>query len=63
MTWGPVSLNVPSAWRGKRADAARPGVLDGLRCLEAPLAHADDLTRVHHSAYVDLIFEHAPLEG
>jgi hypothetical protein len=34
-----------------------------LRCLEAPLAQADDLTRVHHSAYVEQIFEHAPLEG
>ena len=30
-----------------------------MRCLEAPLAHADDLTRVHRSAYVDLIFKHA----
>jgi hypothetical protein len=34
-----------------------------LRCLEAPLAHADDLTRMHHSAYFEQIFEHAPLEG
>jgi acetoin utilization deacetylase AcuC-like enzyme len=39
------------------------GLLRNLRCLEAPLAHADDLKRVHHHAYVDLIFEHAPAEG
>src|SRR6202021_3706313 len=40
-----------------------PGMLDELRCLEAPLAHADDLKRVHRPAYVDLIFENAPAEG
>src|SRR5882762_2183195 len=39
------------------------GMLDELRCLEAPLAHADDLKRVHRPAYVDLIFENAPAEG
>jgi len=39
------------------------GLLDELRCLEAPLAHADDLKRVHRAAYVDLIFENAPAEG
>jgi len=39
------------------------GMLDELRCLEAPLANADDLKRVHRSAYVDLIFENAPTEG
>jgi acetoin utilization deacetylase AcuC-like enzyme len=38
-------------------------MLDELRCLEAPLAHADDLKRVHRPAYVDLIFENAPAEG
>jgi len=36
---------------------------DELRCLEAPLAAADDLKRVHHSSYVDLIFDNAPKEG
>src|SRR6202163_2030716 len=39
------------------------GLLEKLRCLEAPLANADDLKRVHDSSYVDLIFEHAPAEG
>jgi acetoin utilization deacetylase AcuC-like enzyme len=39
------------------------GMLEELRCLEAPLAHADDLKRVHRPEYVDLIFENAPAEG
>src|SRR5450755_2482729 len=39
------------------------GMLDELNCLEAPLAEAHDLKRVHRSAYVDLIFENAPTEG
>jgi acetoin utilization deacetylase AcuC-like enzyme len=39
------------------------GLLDELRSLEAPLASADDLKRVHRTAYVDTIFENAPAEG
>jgi acetoin utilization deacetylase AcuC-like enzyme len=39
------------------------GLLEKLRCLEAPLANADDLKRVHDSSYVDLIFQHSPAEG
>src|SRR6204780_1972544 len=39
------------------------GMLDELRCLEAPLADVGDLKRVHRSGYVDLIFENAPAEG
>ncbi len=39
------------------------GMLDDLRCLEAPLADEGDLKRVHSSAYVDLIFDNAPTEG
>ncbi len=39
------------------------GLLDELRCLEAPLADAGDLKRVHRPGYVDLIFENAPSEG
>ena len=39
------------------------GLMSNLRCLEAPLVHADDLKRVHRSDYVDLIFEQAPTEG
>ncbi|HEY5102124.1 MAG TPA: histone deacetylase family protein [Steroidobacteraceae bacterium] len=39
------------------------GLMAQMVCLEAPLAVADDLKRVHDSAYVDLIFAHAPVEG
>jgi len=39
------------------------GLLDELRSLEAPLADADDLKRVHRAGYVDAIFENAPSEG
>ncbi len=39
------------------------GLQEELRCLEAPLAQAADLKRVHRSSYVDLIFENAPVEG
>jgi acetoin utilization deacetylase AcuC-like enzyme len=39
------------------------GLLDELRCLEAPFADPDDLKRVHRPAYVDLIFDNAPSEG
>jgi acetoin utilization deacetylase AcuC-like enzyme len=39
------------------------GLLDQLRCLEAPLADPEDLKRVHRANYVDLIFEHAPRHG
>ena len=36
------------------------GLHDQLLNLDAPLACADDLNRVHRGAYVDLIFENAP---
>ena len=39
------------------------GLLDEVRCLEAPLADADDMKRVHHPAYVDHIFDNAPSAG
>jgi acetoin utilization deacetylase AcuC-like enzyme len=39
------------------------GMLDDMRCLEAPLAAPEDLKRVHRAEYVDLIFDHAPSEG
>ncbi len=39
------------------------GVLDELRCLEAPLAAADDMKRVHEALYVDNIFANAPSSG
>jgi acetoin utilization deacetylase AcuC-like enzyme len=39
------------------------GLLDELLCLDAPLATAADLKRVHRSSYVDLIFDNAPQDG
>ena len=39
------------------------GLLEELRCLEAPLADAQDLKRVHRAQYVDAIFENAPAAG
>ena len=39
------------------------GLLEQLRCLQAPLAEARDMKRVHTPAYVDLIFDNAPREG
>jgi acetoin utilization deacetylase AcuC-like enzyme len=39
------------------------GLLEQLSCLEAPLADAADLERVHLASYVDGIFENAPAEG
>ncbi|HTD30760.1 MAG TPA: histone deacetylase family protein [Steroidobacteraceae bacterium] len=39
------------------------GLLEGLRCLPAPLAADTELKRVHRASYVDLIFENAPREG
>jgi acetoin utilization deacetylase AcuC-like enzyme len=39
------------------------GLMEELRCLEAPLADAADLERVHEPSYVGMIFEHAPSEG
>jgi len=39
------------------------GLLEQLRRLEAPLAEARDIKRVHDAGYVDYIFESAPKEG
>jgi acetoin utilization deacetylase AcuC-like enzyme len=39
------------------------GLLADLRCMEAPLAMAQDLERVHQKAYVELIFGLAPATG
>jgi acetoin utilization deacetylase AcuC-like enzyme len=39
------------------------GLIEDLRCLQAPLAEADDLKRVHNADYVDMIFQNAPHEG
>ncbi|MBL8378538.1 MAG: histone deacetylase family protein [Burkholderiales bacterium] len=39
------------------------GMLDLVHCLEAPMASAAELKRVHRPEYVDLIFANAPSEG
>ncbi len=39
------------------------GLMSELRCLEAPLALARDLERVHHKVYVESIFRQAPTAG
>jgi acetoin utilization deacetylase AcuC-like enzyme len=53
----------PDRLKAVNEEMRSSGLLDELRCLQAPLAAADDLKRVHRAAYVDLIFENAPSEG
>jgi acetoin utilization deacetylase AcuC-like enzyme len=60
---GPGHPESPARLNAINEQMRSSGMLDELRCLEAPLADADDLKRVHRSAYVDLIFENAPTEG
>jgi acetoin utilization deacetylase AcuC-like enzyme len=60
---GPGHPESPDRLSAVNEQMRSSGLLDGLLCLDAPLATADDLKRVHSSSYVDLIFEHAPVEG
>src|ERR1700682_3011069 len=60
---GPGHPECPDRLRAINEQMRSSGLLDELRCLEAPLAGADDLKRVHRGSYVDLIFENAPKEG
>jgi acetoin utilization deacetylase AcuC-like enzyme len=60
---GPGHVESPGRLTAVNEAMRAAGVLAGLRCLEAPLADADALKRVHHAAYVDSIFEAAPVEG
>jgi acetoin utilization deacetylase AcuC-like enzyme len=53
----------PQRLRAVAEHMRNSGLLDELRCLDAPLAQPADLKRVHADAYVDLIFDHAPAEG
>src|SRR6204780_1947305 len=53
----------PDRLNSVNAEMRASGLLDELRCLEAPLARAEDLKRVHREAYVDAVFENAPTEG
>jgi acetoin utilization deacetylase AcuC-like enzyme len=53
----------PDRLKSVNEEMRSSGLLESLHCLEAPLANAADLKRVHRAAYVDLIFENAPTEG
>src|SRR5258708_10461403 len=53
----------PDRLNAVNAEMRSSGLLDEVRSLEAPMAVAEDLKRVHRPAYVDLIFENAPAEG
>jgi acetoin utilization deacetylase AcuC-like enzyme len=60
---GPGHPECPARLSSINEHMRTSGLLDELRCLEAPLADPDDLKRVHKPAYVDLIFDNAPTEG
>jgi acetoin utilization deacetylase AcuC-like enzyme len=60
---GPGHPECPDRLRAIDAGMRSSGLLDELRCLEAPLADLKDLKRVHDAAYVDRIFENAPSDG
>src|SRR5450631_1490449 len=53
----------PDRLNAVNAEMRSSGLIDELRCLQAPLAEPEDLKRVHRSSYVDVIFENAPTEG
>jgi acetoin utilization deacetylase AcuC-like enzyme len=60
---GPGHPECPDRLSAINEQMRSSGLLDELQCLEAPLAGAADLKRVHRASYVDLIFENAPKEG
>jgi acetoin utilization deacetylase AcuC-like enzyme len=60
---GPGHPECPARLGAINEHMRESGMLDELRCLEAPMAERDDLKRVHRPAYVDLIFDNAPTEG
>ena len=53
----------PDRLRAVNEFIAKSGLLEVVRSLEAPLADARDLKRVHDAAYVNLIYENAPSQG
>lgn len=53
----------PDRLRAVNEHMRTSSLLEDLRCMEAPLAEADDLKRVHSAEYVDQIFASAPNEG
>jgi len=60
---GPTHPERPERLSAIERHMRASGLLDNVRALQAPLADVDDLKRVHAPEYVDLIFEHAPVEG
>jgi acetoin utilization deacetylase AcuC-like enzyme len=60
---GPGHPESPDRLKSVNDEMRSSGLIDSLRCLEAPLASPEDLKRVHRGAYVDLIFDNAPSEG
>src|SRR3979411_1118496 len=60
---GPGHPECPERLVAVNEDMRSSGVLDHMRGLGAPLEAEEDLKRVHHPEYVDLIFENAPTEG
>ena len=60
---GPTHPERPERLSAIERHLRTSGLMERLHCLQAPLAAADDLKRVHLPEYVDLIFEHAPTEG
>ena len=53
----------PDRLRSVNEQMRTSGLIDAVLPLEAPLASAEDLKRVHRADYVDLIFDNAPSEG
>ncbi len=53
----------PDRLRSVNEHMAKSELLESLRRLDAPLADARDIKRVHDTSYVDLIFENAPSQG
>ena len=60
---GPTHPERPERLSAIERHMRASGLLDNVRTLQAPLAAAEDLKRVHIPNYVDVIFEHAPEEG
>jgi acetoin utilization deacetylase AcuC-like enzyme len=60
---GPGHPECPERLSAVNEHMRSSGLLEELNCIEAPLADAEDLKRVHRASYVDLIFENAPAEG
>ena len=60
---GPTHPERPERLSAIERHMRASGLAEEVRALQAPLADAQDLKRVHVPEYVDVIFEHAPIEG